>query len=51
MALKQNSPTRGTFAWVNGSSRLLRRPFSSTRPGVSADPRDRTAMRNVITPQ
>lgn len=27
----------------------FKEPFSSTRPGVSADPSDRTAMRNVIT--
>lgn len=30
---------------------IFKEPSSSTGPGVSADPSDRTAMRNVTTPQ
>lgn len=46
MTLKQNKEKLYVGGWQQYS---FKEPFPSTRPGVSADPSDRTAARNVIT--
>lgn len=41
---------KGKF-YVGKQQYIFKEGSSSSRPGVSADPSDRPAMRNVITPQ